>query len=184
VSIKGCYPIQQATALLVGQARRPQCGRVKKLDQSSLAVGHLGSAADGCWRRPFRGVESVGKCGSRTLTKLRDAWLWINHVLSGILSSVMNTDELSGCRKLLRHWARKWDAPELADEITYEWSTRLCRAYPERNLIRLSSLLKDLGYVTLFDEVLCHEAAHVAVFHICRSQAAIHGPEWDVPRWT
>ena len=114
---------------------------------------------------------------------MRDARLWIDHVLSGNLSSVMNADELSRCPKLVRRWARKWDVPELADEIRYEWSTRLRRslgrAYPERNLIRLSSLLKDAKYAPLFDEVLCHEAAHVAVFHTFGNQAASHGPEWE-----
>jgi len=92
------------------------------------------------------------------------------------------TDDLSRCPKLIRRWARRWGAPELAKEITCEWSSRLRRslglAYPERGLVRLSLLLKESQYASLFDEVLCHEAAHVAAFLIHGKRAANHGTEW------
>ena len=93
------------------------------------------------------------------------------------------TDDLSRCSRLISLWARRWGAPELAKKITCEWSSRLRRslgrAYPERGLVRLSLLLKEPQYALLFDEVLCHEAAHVATFRIHGNQAASHGPEWE-----
>lgn len=93
-----------------------------------------------------------------------------------------HTDVLSRCPRLLRRWTNKWEVPELANVIACEWSTRLRRslgrAYPERNLIRLSVLLQNADYAELFDEVLCHEAAHIAVFHLYGNSVLIHGPEW------
>ena len=109
---------------------------------------------------------------------------WIAPLMPGTLMATMNgSDPIFRCPKLLRRLARSWDAPELAGEIICEWSTRLrCalgRAYPERNLIRFSLLLKDAKYAPYFDEVVCHEAAHLAVFLIYGSKAASHGPEWE-----
>lgn len=92
-----------------------------------------------------------------------------------------DTDELLRSSGLIQRWERVWDAPGLTERITCEWSPRLRRslgrAYPERMLIRLSLLLQEPEFAWLFREVLCHEAAHLAVHHIHGSRAA-HGDEW------
>jgi len=99
------------------------------------------------------------------------------------VAAMTDPDDLFRCPKLIRRWARRWDSPELANQITCEWSSRLRRslglAYPERMLVRLSLLLKEPQYAALFDEVLCHEAAHVAVFRNHGNRAPSHGPEWE-----
>jgi predicted SprT family Zn-dependent metalloprotease len=93
------------------------------------------------------------------------------------------TDELRHSPKLIRRWTRRWGVPALAREVVCQWSPRLRRslgrAYPERKLIRLSRLLQEPQYVSLFEEVLCHEAAHVAAFHLHGSRVADHGPAWE-----
>ncbi len=93
-----------------------------------------------------------------------------------------NCEGLEHFPRLLRRWTKCWGVPELCDLIEYGWSPRLHRslgvAYPERKLIRLNYLLKDSHYSSLLNEVLCHEAAHVAVFHIHGKLAVSHGPEW------
>ena len=92
-------------------------------------------------------------------------------------------DELGRCPQLIRQWARMWCVAELAGNITCEWSARLRRslgrAYPERNLVRLSILLQQSPYKHLFEEVLCHEVAHVAVFYLHGRAACSHGAEWQ-----
>ena len=63
-----------------------------------------------------------------------------------------------------------------------EWSSRLTRslgrAYPARMLVRLSLLLQRPPYSSVFEEVLCHEVAHLAVHTLHGSQVATHGAEW------
>ncbi|MGE0758260.1 MAG: SprT-like domain-containing protein [Pirellulaceae bacterium] len=93
------------------------------------------------------------------------------------------TDDLSRSSKLIRRWARSWNALTLADQITCQWSPRLRRslgrAYPQRKLIRLSLLLQEPRYASLFDEVLCHEAAHIVAYHAHGCRVADHGPAWQ-----
>ena len=102
--------------------------------------------------------------------------------LCTLVHEMNHNDELSRCPQLIRRWARIWHASALAGNITCEWSSRLRRslgrAYPERDLVRLSELLKEPSYEQLFDEVLCHEVAHVAVFHLHGKAATSHGAEW------
>jgi SprT protein len=90
--------------------------------------------------------------------------------------------DLSSCRKLIRRWTRRWGVPHLAEQITCQWSTRLCRslgrAYPQRRLIRLSVLLQETPYRSAFEEVLCHEAAHIAAYELHGYLGVNHGPAW------
>ena len=69
-------------------------------------------------------------------------------LVAGYPGTVMNkVDPLLKCPKLLYRFARCWNATELVESITCEWSSRLRRslghAYPERKLIRLSLLLNE-----------------------------------------
>lgn len=97
-------------------------------------------------------------------------------------SRIESTDSLSASRRLIRRWSGKWHAPHLVDQVTCEWSSRLTRslgrAYPTRMLVRLNRLLQREPYLPLFEEVLCHEVAHVAVYVLHGSLAASHGVEW------
>ena len=91
-------------------------------------------------------------------------------------------DALSGAPKLIRMWSRKWHAPRLQDRVVCEWSSRLTRslgrAYPARMLVRLNLVLQRPPYSSMFDEVLCHEVAHLAVFTLHGGEVASHGSEW------
>ena len=85
-------------------------------------------------------------------------------------------------RKLLLRWARIWETANLAEQAQIEWSTRLTRtlgrAYPQEMLIRLNARLREPQYATILKEVLCHEAAHLAVHILHGRDAAMHGLEW------
>ena len=94
--------------------------------------------------------------------------IWLGRLKSGTLTPMEGTDELRNSPKLIRRWTRRWGVPALAGEITCQWSPRLRRslgrAYPQRKLIRLSRLLQEPQYASLFEEVLCHEAcAHCGI---------------------
>jgi len=85
-------------------------------------------------------------------------------------------------RRLLRRWAKIWETAALAERAQIEWSSRLTRtlgrAYPQRMLIRLNSWLCESHGAAILEEVLCHEAAHLAVHILHGRDAAMHGPEW------
>jgi predicted SprT family Zn-dependent metalloprotease len=72
--------------------------------------------------------------------------------------------------------------PELAATLRVEFSPRLKRAfgrcYQEDRLIRLTPSLLDTQS-HLLAEILCHEAAHAAVFERHGGGAMPHGNEWE-----
>ena len=83
--------------------------------------------------------------------------------------------------RALQSWCHLWAADDLAAQITVEFSSRMTRSlgrcYPERNLIRIAQfVLEDSD--ALVQEVLCHEAAHLAAHHLHGSSIRPHGPEW------
>ncbi|MBI5506711.1 MAG: SprT-like domain-containing protein [Deltaproteobacteria bacterium] len=87
----------------------------------------------------------------------------------------------AGHQRLLARWLRTWKVSRLSRELRVEFSPRLRRAfgrcYQSDRLIRLTpSLLGAQSY--LMTEVLCHEAAHAAVFERYGSQCQPHGQEW------
>lgn len=94
----------------------------------------------------------------------------------------LDFDPLLNAERLIRNWTKKWGTPQLAEELTCEWSPRLTRslgrAYPKRKLVRLSRVILQPEHRQFFEEVLCHEIAHVAVFLIHGPEAVIHGDEW------
>ena len=91
-------------------------------------------------------------------------------------------DDLQKCPRLMRGWMRQWNCPDLTEQIKCEWSSRLRRslgrAYPTRSWVRLSLMLKEPHFENLFEEVLCHEVAHVVTFQKHGHQAQCHGAEW------
>lgn len=90
--------------------------------------------------------------------------------------------QASHFRRLLRRWAKIWETAALAEQAQIEWSSRLTRtlgrAYPRQMLIRLNARLREPQHATFLKEVLCHEAAHLAVHILHGRDAAMHGPEW------
>ncbi len=84
-------------------------------------------------------------------------------------------------RRLLRHWGALWDVDEL-DRVLVRTSSRMFTTLgnyrPHRDEIRLASHLYEVGGPDLWQEVLCHEAAHAAVWRKHGRSVAAHGPEW------
>jgi hypothetical protein len=78
-------------------------------------------------------------------------------------------------------WAETWGVPGLETRLEVSFSTRMSRSlgrcHPERRRIRLASWLREAPG-TLLAEVLCHEAAHVAVFELHGRACRPHGGEW------
>ncbi len=80
--------------------------------------------------------------------------------------------------KLLAEWSALWGVPELACRVEFSPRLRasLGRCLPRRALIRLHPDLEG-RWREHFQEVLCHEFAHLAVEHLYPGARA-HGPEW------
>ena len=83
--------------------------------------------------------------------------------------------------ELLQGWCDLWGAADLVPEITVELSSRMTRSlgrcYPDRILIRIATFVLDESD-KLFEEVLCHEAAHLAAYHFHGKSIRPHGHEW------
>lgn len=82
----------------------------------------------------------------------------------------------------LERWLRRWGTPSLVRSLRIEWSPRLRRAfgrcYQDERLIRLTPSLLD-RQSHLLPEILCHEAAHAAVYQLHGPTARPHGAEWE-----
>ena len=81
----------------------------------------------------------------------------------------------------LEDWCHLWGVDGLAAEIRVEISTRMTRSlgrcYPDRKLIRIASFVLRESE-ELFQEVLCHETAHLAAYHLHGRSIRPHGREW------
>jgi len=85
-------------------------------------------------------------------------------------------------QRLLARWLRVWETPSLSDRLRVEFSPRLRRSfgrcYQRERLIRLTpSLLSNQSH--LLTEILCHEAAHAAVYELYGPRCKPHGVEWQ-----
>jgi predicted SprT family Zn-dependent metalloprotease len=92
-----------------------------------------------------------------------------------------NADRIATRPKLLARWANTWGLPGLCDALDISFSMRLRRSLgrstPARGRITLHHALRDAPSA-LVTEVLCHEAAHVAAFHLYGRRVRPHGEEW------
>lgn len=83
---------------------------------------------------------------------------------------------------LLDEWGKIWGVPGLSGKstITVEGrlKTSLGRCCPGKGLIKMNPVLLKPGNEALLEEILCHEAAHLAVRLIFGGKAKPHGPEW------
>jgi predicted SprT family Zn-dependent metalloprotease len=83
--------------------------------------------------------------------------------------------------KLLAEWSVAWGLPGLGAGIAVEFSSRLKRSLgrsrPQLGKILLHESLR-VQRRALLPMVLCHEAAHLAAFHLWGRKIRPHGPEW------
>jgi predicted SprT family Zn-dependent metalloprotease len=81
----------------------------------------------------------------------------------------------------LTAWCLLWRTPGLEHRLRISWSTRMRRSLgrcePAAGTIRISARLAQ-GHAALLEEVLCHEAAHVAAHALHGRRCRSHGPEW------
>lgn len=129
---------------------------------------------------------------------IRAAWVPISHVLAlplapadhvfaqvGLLSrhdGASGDPEHVPLREILASFLELWGLSSLTDEVTIEIGWRLRRSlgncYTDRRLIRINPALLHPSRRELLKEVVCHEAAHIAVQESFGSKARPHGPEW------
>ncbi|MGI5843287.1 MAG: SprT-like domain-containing protein [Candidatus Xenobium sp.] len=80
---------------------------------------------------------------------------------------------------LLASWGEAWGVADLSNRIEVRFSQRLRRTLgrcqPERGLVTIHF---GLAGSDLLPEVLCHEAAHYAVWLLYGRGPRPHGPEW------
>lgn len=81
----------------------------------------------------------------------------------------------------LSDWGGAWGLPDLPTTTSVRFSGRMTRSFgnavPAAGRITVAARLLD-GDRQLLHEVLCHEAAHVAVFRLHGRRVAPHGPQW------
>ena len=84
--------------------------------------------------------------------------------------------------QILADWANSWCTPQLSGRVAVSFSQRMTkslgRVSPKTGQIRLNSRLQTVPRKFLL-EVLCHEAAHVAVHLLHGSYVKPHGREWQ-----
>ena len=102
--------------------------------------------------------------------------------IGALLVNHVDLDELTDrLRERVERWALQWGVAGLEQRLRMEWSSRLRialgRARPAAKLIRINAALVDQPF-SLLEEVVCHEAAHVAVHELFRGRCRPHGAEW------
>jgi predicted SprT family Zn-dependent metalloprotease len=88
-------------------------------------------------------------------------------------------DNRLGCQYLVS-LARTWDQRRIARlqiVINPRLKSTLARWVPPEDVLEVSLAAQTRGK-RLFREILCHEAAHVVVWHESGPSARPHGPEW------
>jgi len=84
--------------------------------------------------------------------------------------------------QVLSDWASSWRTPQLPGRVVVIFSRRMTkslgRVHPKTGQVRLNCRLKKAPRKFLL-EVLCHEAAHVAVHLLHGTNAKPHGREWQ-----
>ena len=88
---------------------------------------------------------------------------------------------LPNIRDWLDEWSRLWSVPQLPKKLQITPNPRLRnslgRSHPATGRIHLHKQLADEPE-SLLREVVCHEAAHVAVHLLYGRRVRPHGPEW------
>jgi predicted SprT family Zn-dependent metalloprotease len=84
-------------------------------------------------------------------------------------------------RATISRWAEVWDTEKLEDRVSVVFSPRMIKSLGRCDLksktIRLNPKLKG-RHGRILPEVLCHEAAHIAVHEKYGPSSSPHGEEW------
>ena len=100
---------------------------------------------------------------------------------SSAMTRVNLANVLERWRPRIDDWARQWGVAGLESRLALQVSPRMFRSLgrcaPHKLELRVAAFLLD-GPTELLDEVLCHEAAHAAVFELHGSAPKPHGQEW------
>lgn len=84
--------------------------------------------------------------------------------------------------KLLAEWGDKWGVRALESRAEVKTAPRLKtslgRCRPATGRITLNPILERAGNEALMEEILCHEAAHLAVYLLYGRKPKPHGREW------
>ncbi len=103
-----------------------------------------------------------------------------------VMVDELSTQVAGEWRDILAPWCRRWGVPGLERRLKITVSRRLRmslgRCSPIRGEIRIASFLLDAP-ASLVHEVLCHEAAHVAVAELHGRSVRPHGREWRALMW-
>ena len=83
--------------------------------------------------------------------------------------------------QIKNEYCQLWGIELIKTAIAVEFSNRITRSLgrtqPTAKIIRLNPLLQSsLNY--LLEEVLCHELAHIAAYHLHGDSIRPHGSEW------
>jgi predicted SprT family Zn-dependent metalloprotease len=135
--------------------------------RSAQQVDRAGTEHDRGLPRPQLGVHEDGRRG--VAAGLGDGPFQPGHLVGQLAADCFAV------------WASLWQVPELAAapvrvSVSRSMHHSLGRWLPARCEIRVSILA--LCSTAVVVEVLCHEAAHVAVFLRHGSKSRPHGPEW------
>jgi len=130
-------------------------------------------------RRNASDRDRASACYRRTVLHVRRS-------VAAMVGAFPRTEGMRGPRfpsvqRHVRCWIALWGLPDLDERLTIEWSPRLrrslARAFPSRNLVKLSPALLTAPR-RLVLEALCHELAHVVVHKMHRRRRRPHGLEW------
>ncbi len=123
------------------------------------------------------GRSSMGARRRTLQVAARPPWIFRVRVLK---RKIAPGGEIDFSRPLTR-WAKAWGVPGLPTSVSVSYSSRMRRSLgrvrPRVGGITLNAQLANAPRAVVM-EILCHEAAHVAVFLRHGPGAKPHGPEW------
>mgnify|MGYP001813649336 CR=1 FL=1 len=107
---------------------------------------------------------------------------YLPHKIEYMVDPITMSDSKKIITRFKSKYCQLWGIKPVKDEIVVEFSSRITRSLgrtqPAAKIIRLNPLLQtSLNH--LLEEVLCHELAHVAAFHLNGDAIRPHGPEWQ-----
>lgn len=111
---------------------------------------------------------TIKKCGRQSVSKFGNKQQWD----TGIPSPV---------RESIRRWFLLWGLAGFERSSVICFSSRMSRVcgrcYIKQRRISIAARLKQMP-LSILEEVLCHECAHLAAFELFGETCRPHGPEW------
>ena len=77
-------------------------------------------------------------------------------------------------------WEKRWHLPWLRQKVKLRFSARLHKSWARARVTtgHITVSVELLEHESLLEEVLCHEAAHVAAYSLIGANEPPHGPTW------